>query len=83
MMAQVQPSDYLHFPSYLIPMEGADTMVECPLCQEFVVNSYINQHIDSGCKEVDFAPLTSNGRFKSNDDAAKAWGKMFSMSKPK
>jgi hypothetical protein len=64
-------------------MKGADTMVECPLCQEFVSNLYINQHIDSGCKEVHFAPLASNVRSKGNDDAAKAWGKMFSMNKPK
>lgn len=55
-------------------------MVECPLCQEFVSNSYINQHIDSGCKEVHCTP---NGRTKGNHDAAKAWGKMFSKSKPK
>jgi hypothetical protein len=58
-------------------------MVECPLCQEFVINFYINQHIDCGCKKVHFAPLVSNGRTRGNDEAAKAWGKMFSMNKPK
>ena len=82
MMAQVPLSDYLH-PPYLISMKGADTMVECPLCQDFVNNFCINQHIDSGCKEVHFATLVSNGRTKGNDDAAKAWGKMFSMNKLK
>lgn len=82
-MTQVHSLTISISPSHVVPLKGADTMVECPLCQDIVGSFYINQHIDSGCKMVHFSPLVLNGRTKGNDAAAKAWDKMFSMSKPK